>query len=93
MTAFTTRVELHDASYQDYERLHTAMHAEGFTRTITSDQGVRYWLPTAEYYRTASLTRSQVLDSAKRAAGTTSKSFAVVVTEANGVTWDGLRKV
>ncbi len=35
MAAFTTRVELHSAGYEDYETLHAAMEAEGFSRTIT----------------------------------------------------------
>lgn len=88
-----TRIELHDADYDDYETLHAAMEKEGFDRTITSDDNVTYHLPTAEYYRSAQLTRAQVLESAKRAAGTTRKSFAAVVTESNGVTWSGLAKV
>jgi len=87
-----TRVELHDANEKDYETLHAAMEAEGFSRTIMSTENVVYHLPTAEYYRTAQLTRSQVLDSAKCAAGKTKKTYAVVVTESNGVAWRGLAK-
>jgi hypothetical protein len=93
MATFMTRVELHNASYSDYESLHTAMETEGFERTITSNDGVLYNLPTAEYYRSANLTKGQILESAKRAATTTRKAFAVVVTESNGVTWEGLSKV
>lgn len=88
-----TRVELHHASEDDYETLHSAMETEGFERTIVSDQGVKYHLPTAEYYRTANLTRSQVLASAERAAATTGKRYAAIVTESQGVTWNGLMKV
>jgi len=93
MATFMTRVELHAADEDDYEALHAAMEQEGFDRTITSGDGVTYHLPTAEYYRSAQLTQQQVLDSAKRAAATTGKSYAVVVTESNGVTWTGLTKV
>ena len=93
MPNFMTRVELHNATYQDYENLHSAMETEGFERTITSDQGTTYHLPTAEYYRSTTLTRSQVLDSAKRAADKTKKHYAAVVTESNGVTWHGLEPV
>ena len=88
-----TRVELHSATYQDYETLHAAMESQGFARTITSDQGVEYMLPTAEYYREGQLTRDQVIESAKRAAATTRKSYAVLVTESNGLTWVGLQQV
>jgi hypothetical protein len=93
MARFITRVELHNADYDDYETLHSAMEAEGFERTITSDDGVTYHLPTAEYYREADLTRQEVLDSAKRAAAKTQRKFGAIVVESNGITWNGLDKV
>jgi hypothetical protein len=92
MTRFTTRVELHDADYDDYETLHAAMEAEGFTRTI-SDGTTTYHLPTAEYNREADLDKKQVLASAERAASQTRKNYAILVTESNGRTWAGLEKV
>jgi hypothetical protein len=92
MPSFMTRIELHDGSYDEYQILHQAMAAEGFERTITSDDGVTYHLPSAEYYRTVELTRQQVLEAAKRAAGKTRKSFAAIVTESRGSTWNGLKK-
>ena len=92
MASFTTRVELHDASFQDYQILHSAMEAEGFTRTISSSN-VKYKLPTAEYNRIASVTQQQVLDSAKRAANETGRKYAVLVTESVGRTSFGLEKV
>ncbi len=76
MASFTTRVELHDGTYQDYETLHAAMEREGFSRLIRSDSGQWYHLPTAEYDRSGNLTREQVIESAKRAASTTRKSYA-----------------
>lgn len=90
MARFTTRVELHGASYSDYEQLHGAMEREGFSRAIRSDQGSWYHLPTAEYDREGPLTTEQVLDSAKRAAATTGKKFGVLVTEGFRRTWFGL---
>jgi hypothetical protein len=93
MASFTTRVELHDATYADYDALHKAMETEGFSRLIKSDAGTWYHLPTAEYNRIAELTRAQVLESAKRAATKTKKSFAVLVTESNGRNWEGLQEV
>jgi hypothetical protein len=91
MASFTTRVELHNATYSDYETLHSAMESEGFSRTITSDVGFTYQLPTAEYDRLVTLTRSQVLESAKRAASTTGKKYLILVTESSGRTWTGLK--
>jgi len=52
-----------------------------------------YELPPAEYNYVGQATRDQVLEKAKRAARAVKPSFAVVVTEANGVTWYGLKLV
>jgi hypothetical protein len=93
MPSFTTRVELHQASYQDYENLHAAMENAGFSRFITSDDGQTYHLPTAEYDRSGDLTRSQVLSQARAAANSTGRDNAVLVTESKGRTWNGLQKV
>jgi hypothetical protein len=93
MPSFTTRVELHGATERDYEILHAATQTEGFSRMIKSDSGIWYHLPTAEYDRSGQLTRAQVPASAKRAASKTNKSFAVLVTESNGRTWEGLKQV
>ena len=93
MARFITRVELHQADYDDYETLHSAMLAEGFEQTITSGGDVTYHLPTAEYYRETAVTRHEVLASARRAAAKTQRKFAVVVTQSNGITWSGLDKV
>ena len=93
MTNFTTRVELHAANESDYQTLHSAMEAEGFSRVITSDDNITYHLPNAEYNRTATLTRSQVLESAKRAAGKTKKAYSILVTESTARTWVGLEQV
>jgi hypothetical protein len=93
MAKFTTRIELHSATYSDYETLHAAMERRGFSRQITADDGKTYHLPTAEYNRDGNLTREQVLESGKVAAAETGKTFAVLVTESNGRTWIGLEEV
>jgi hypothetical protein len=85
-----TRVELHDATYNDYEVLHSAMAAEGFSRTITGDNGIVYHLPTAEYYRSTQLSLEQVLESARRATSRTGKHYGAIATVANGSMWVGL---
>jgi hypothetical protein len=90
MASFTIRVELHQASYQDYENLHAAMEKAGFSRSITSDEGKVYHLPTAEYDRESGLTTAQVLEQAKAAANSTGKTNAVLVTEAVRRMWNGL---
>ena len=66
MAQFTTRVELHRATGEDYSSLHSAMEYQGFSRTIRSDDGIIYILPTAEYDRAGdNLTRTQVLNDAR----------------------------
>lgn len=49
MAKFSVRVELHAASYVDYEKLHASMERRGFSRMIKADGGKTYHLPTAEY--------------------------------------------
>jgi hypothetical protein len=91
MPKFTVRVELHYADDDDYERLHSAMERVGFSRTITGSDGTEYSLPTAEY-NTDGTDADAVLDLAKRAADSTGKRFAVLVTESQRRRWSGLDK-
>lgn len=93
MARFTVRVELHSASYSDYETLHAAMARRGLSRHITSDDGKTYQLPTDEYDKKGDFTPQQVLDSSKAAAAETGKAFAVLVTQAESRTWVGLQEV
>lgn len=93
MATFLVRVELHGASGKDYDVLHVAMERVGFSRTIVSDTGVRYHLPTAEYEAVGNHTREEVLEAAKGAAGTTGKKFGVIVTQSAGQSWSGLPQV
>ena len=79
MAWFLVRVELHGAkAWEDYDELHEAMEAFGFSRTIVSDNGVEYHLPPAEYYIEGELELEQVCDKAKRAAARTGYSYAVL---------------
>jgi hypothetical protein len=93
MSSFTVRVELHNATWADYDSLHTAMEQRGFRRTIKSDQGINYRLPTAEYDMSGSISTADVLGRAKAAATTTSRSFGVLVSETNKRTWEGLEAI
>lgn len=93
MASFTTRVELHNASSEDYDTLHDEMRKRDFSRVITGDTGVTYHLPFAEYACSGTMTRAVVLQRAKAAAAVTGCSAAVLVTESAGRSWDGLKKV
>lgn len=94
MASFTTRVELlNNPTADEYETLHEEMGKRNFTRTITSDDGIEYHLPPAEYNRIGTYTRAQTLEAAKSAATATGKTCRVVVTESAGRTWHNLQKV
>jgi len=92
MAQFTVRVELHDAKWEDYERLHAEMEGKGFSRLIKADNGKTYHLPWAEYDGIGNLTNSQVRDIARAAANSIGRRNAVLVTESNGRSWVGLEE-
>jgi hypothetical protein len=94
VTNFTTRIELHDADAEDYAKLHEAMEAAGFSRTITSSDGTRYELPNAEYnFSHTTMTADQVRDKAAAAAIAVKRNPAVLVTSNSGArSWHGLKK-
>jgi hypothetical protein len=92
MATFITRVELHDATYQDYVKLHGYMGQEGFTTTIRGDDGGTYQLPPAEYHLAASCTVAQARDKASAAAQKTNKKFAVIASEYTSAAWVGLAR-
>ena len=91
--SYIVRVELHGAVYSDYETLHAAMAQAGFQRTITSDNGTVYQLPTAEYSVNSSADEMAVLKAARLAADRTGKRNGVLVVASNRSAWDGLAQV
>jgi hypothetical protein len=94
VSKFTTRVQLDgNPTWDDYNNLHAAMARQGFTQTIADSDGVEYELPHAEYNREGSLTRGQVLNEAKAAAGSVWSDYRVLITESDGRTWWNLKKV
>jgi hypothetical protein len=93
MANFTVRVELHQATWDDYETLHAAMAQRGFSRSIIGGDGKTYQLPLAEYNGSSeNLDTSEIRDIAQTAAKTTGKKNAVLVTQ--GVrAWVGLEVI
>jgi hypothetical protein len=91
MAQFTVRIELHDAQWDDYSVLHSAMESKGFSRLIRGDNGQTYRMPWAEYNGTASFTCEQVRNIAQEAANQTGKKSSVFVTEAVSRAWSGLQ--
>ena len=92
MTRFTTRVELHNADSDDYEKLHDAMKANGFSRFVTDSEGNQYHLPTAEYNFVGTAALDEVLSKAKAAAKQTGLDNEIIVTESNGRRWSNLKR-
>ena len=91
MARFSVRIELHDASWEQYTELHEKMSLQGFADTITTEKGA-VQMPPAEYNFEGAVTKEQVLEKAKTAASSVVKKYAVLVTESNGRTWYGLEK-
>jgi hypothetical protein len=91
MAQFTVRIELHDARWDDYTALHSAMEQIGFTRHIRGDNGRTYRLPWAEYNGFGNLSCVQVRNIAQEVANQTGKKNSVLVTEAVSRAWSGLQ--
>ncbi len=91
MKSFTVRVELQSAVLADYTNaLHPAMEAANFRKSIISDKGIKYKLPNGEYNISGNFSRAEVLELAKKALASTSKSGEILVTESSGRNWFGL---
>ena len=50
MSKFTVRVELRNATEEDYEKLRVEMEERGFSRLLAVGDGGKYLVPTAEDY-------------------------------------------
>ena len=86
---YVTRVELHAATEGDYEKLHTAMAAKGFSRTIRGSNGHTYALPTATYFVNTPTDQAGVRAAAVAAADSTGRTNGVIVTAGDSM-WHGL---
>jgi hypothetical protein len=97
MSGFTTRIELPGASRSDYARLSSEMIREGFSTTITANDGTVYELPPADYVYDylpgEHVTREDVRDKAVRAASRVTRSFVVFVSVSVSWAWCGLREI
>jgi len=88
MSTYLTRIELHKADGADYTRLHAAMEDEGFSRSIFSNDGTEYRLPTAEYLMDSTLTRKEVHAKARAAARSTNLKFWALTVDYGGATFN-----
>lgn len=90
MASYLVRVELHSATWDDYETLHAEMAERGFSREITGNNGLTYQLPTAEYDIEAESGLESVRALAADAARATRRKFGVIVAEYSRSGWVGL---
>lgn len=82
MANYVARIELHNATYDDYETLHAAAARRGLLRTIAASDGKRYQLPTGTYVAAnTAVTLEQAYAAAEAAATETGKRFWVVVAD------------
>lgn len=82
MANYLARVELHKATYDDYEVLHGAMSQRGLSRVIVSNDSKKYRLPTGTYaVENTNATLEQAYSAAQAAATDTGKSFWVIVVD------------
>ncbi|HDY6675888.1 type V toxin-antitoxin system endoribonuclease antitoxin GhoS [Klebsiella pneumoniae] len=65
MADYVVRVEIFDASGEDYENLHEAMASYGFKKTIVGDSGKERQLPTGTYVGNKSEAAHEVRDKIK----------------------------
>jgi hypothetical protein len=92
MARFTVRIELVNASWDQYKQMYAHLERHGIVDIITSDQGARYRLPPAEYNYDGNASRDQVLEMAKSSAAKVVRDYRVLVTESAGRTWHNLEK-
>jgi len=91
MANYMARIELRDATPEDYERLDAAMQRRGYLRMMPGEDGASYQLPTGTYYVTGSSAMLEVaLRAAVDAAQEAGKQAAVMVTDWRSAQWSGL---
>ena len=91
MANYIARVELHSATWNDYEVLHVAMQRRGYFRVIQGDDGIWYQLPTGTYVvKNTNSSLQNARDAAISAATETGKQSAVVVADWASASWVGM---
>ncbi|MDW7782281.1 hypothetical protein [Morganella morganii] len=87
MADYTVRVELRNADWDTYNKLHESMAASGYIRTVVGDDGRRFKLPDAEYVASKGGGLNQVRDEVVRIAKAHNSDPSVLVTECLGRAW------
>lgn len=90
MARYTIRIELLDATWDEYEAMYELLAKVGIVDSIADSTGATYRLPPAEYNYDGTATRAQVVDMAKSAASAVVGKYRVFVTESAGRAWHNL---
>lgn len=85
-----TRVELQNASDNQYELLHEQMAKQGFIRTVTGDDGKVFNLPRAEYRYISELPLSTINAKAITAISLSGANGRCITVEYNSSAWYNL---
>lgn len=95
MAIFITRVELQNATQEDYLLLYENMGNLGFLKIIESNNKIRYYLPHAEYYYNNRFIDNEieVLEKVKNIAKRLNRKYSILVTKASSVAWFGLDQI
>ena len=81
MTEFTTRIELQDATAEDYSALDAAMLGVNFSKTVRSVRGQEYKLPHGTYFSQAfGMSATDVRNLAASAASRTGRRYDIITT-------------
>lgn len=78
MAKILARVELHGASDASYNELHSLMSNIGFSKTITTDDGRRWELPSGTYVTQSNMPLIDIRENVSLIANSLSTSVASV---------------
>lgn len=77
---FMVRTEMHQASEEMYQSLHSRMAAQSFSRLLThSVTGQKYQMPTGTYWTEAYATSAEAMEAAVRAASVVDPNVSITV--------------
>ncbi len=93
MSKFIVRVEMHNATGQDYSSLHEAMRLAGYYGLIAGSDGHFYELPGGEYQTTSTASVTAVMEAAYNIAARIRPNPSVIASEYSAAAWKGLRKI
>jgi hypothetical protein len=89
MYHYIVRVELHDATSDDYKKLYKIMLDDGFGSAVKGDDGKLYYLPSAEYhFPSPELLSTEIMrDSLRLMLAPLGRRYRLLVSRADQLAW------